>query len=211
MPLAVKRAVATPLEFVVAVMVAVLLLKVPLAPVPGAANVTLTPETGLFDASFTVTASEFANAVPTGAVCGVVPALAVIELGAPAALVRLKFCVVRPAEAADTLYGPPAMLLAVNGAEATPLEFVDTVMVAVLLLNLPLAPEPGAVNVTLTPDTGLLDASSTVTASAFPNAVPTVAVCGVVPALAVIELAAPAVLLRLKFSVVRPAEAADTV
>jgi len=103
------------------------------------------------------------------------------------------------------------MLLAVNGAEATPLEFVVTVIVAVLLLNLPLAPEPGAVNVTLTPETGLLEASSTVTASAVANAVLTVAVCGVVPALAVIELAAPAVLVKLKFCVVRPAEVADTV
>jgi hypothetical protein len=42
----------------------------------------------------------------------------------------------------------------VNGAEATPLEFVATMMVAVLLLKVPLAPEPGAVKVTLTPETG---------------------------------------------------------
>lgn len=97
------------------------------------------------------------------------------------------------------------MLLAVNGAEAIPLAFVETVIVAVLLLNFPLAPEPGAVKVTLTPETGLLDASSTVTASAFPNAVRTVVVCGVVPTFGIIELAAPAVFVRLKFTVVKPA------
>jgi hypothetical protein len=98
----------------------------------------------------------------------------------------------------------------VNGAEATPLEFVTTVIVPVLLLNAPLAPVPGAVNVTLTPETGLFEASFTVTASALANAVPTVADCGVVPALAVIVLAAPEVLVRLKFSVVNPDAAADT-
>ena len=91
-----------------------------------------------------------------------------------------------------------------------PLEFVETVIVVVLLLNFPLAPDPGAVNVTLTPETGLLDASSTVTASALVNAVPTVVVCGVVPTFAVMELAAPAVLVRLKLAAVRPADVADT-
>jgi hypothetical protein len=103
------------------------------------------------------------------------------------------------------------MLLAVNGAEAMPLAFVDTVMVAVLLLNLPLAPEPGAVNVTLAPETGLPYISSTVTASALVNAVLTVAVCGVVPELAVIELAAPAVLVSVKLTGVTPLALAVTV
>jgi hypothetical protein len=82
------------------------------------------------------------------------------------------------------------MLFAVNGALATPLEFVATVIVLVLLLKVPPAPEAGPVKVTLTPETGLLDASSTVTASAFANTVPTVADCGVVPVLTVIVLGA---------------------
>ncbi len=49
-------------------------------------------------------------------------------------------------------------------------------------MNVPLGTvEPvGAVNIASTPDTGLFDASSRVTLSAVPNAVPTVADCGVV-------------------------------
>jgi hypothetical protein len=76
---------------------------VPPAPEAGPVNVTLTPETGLLDESFTVTARALANAVRTVAVCGVVPALAVMEAAAPAALVRLKFTVVRPEDAAVTV------------------------------------------------------------------------------------------------------------
>jgi hypothetical protein len=103
--------------------------------------------------------------------CGVVPAFAVMEAAAPALLVSEKFTVVKPVAAAVTVYGPPAVPFAVNGAEATPEAFVATVMVAVLLLNLPEAPEPGAVNVTFTPATGLLPASVTVTARALAKAV----------------------------------------
>ena len=80
--------------------------------------------------------------------------------------------------------------MAVNGADATPEAFVATVMVAVPLLKVPDAPEPGAVNITLTPDTGLLPASLTVTARALAKAVLTDADCGVVPVFAVIEEAA---------------------
>jgi len=109
------------------------------------------------------------------------------------------------------VYGPPAVAFAVNDADATPEAFVATMMVAVLLLNTPEAPEPGAVNVTFIPGTGLLPASFTVTASALAKAVLMVADCGVVPAFAVIEPAAPAVFVSMKFTVVRPAEAAETV
>ena len=66
-------------------------------------------------------------------------------------------------------------MLAVNGADATPEAFVATVMAAVPLLKAPDAADPGAVNVTLTPDTGLLPASLTVTARAFAKAMLTVA------------------------------------
>jgi len=99
----------------------------------------------------------------------------------------------------------------VNGTEATPEAFVATVIVAVLLLNLPDAPDPGAVNVTFTPETGLLLASVTVTANALAKAVLTAADCGVDPAFVVITTAAPAVLVREKFTVVRPVAAAVTV
>jgi hypothetical protein len=207
-PFAVNGALATPLAFVATVIVVVLLLNAPLAPEPGALNVTFTPETGLFEASFTVTASGLVNAVLTAVLCGVVPALAVMTLAAPAELVRLKFTVVRLAAAAVTVYGPPEVPFAVNGALAIPLAFVATVMVVVPLLNAPLAPEPGALKVTFTPEIGLFEASLTVTASGLPNAVFTATLCGVVPALAVMELAAPALFVKLKFTVVRPADAA---
>jgi hypothetical protein len=100
----------------------------------------------------------------------------------------------------------------VNGADATPEAFVATLMVAVLLLNLPEAPDPGAVNVTFTPETGLLPASFTVTARALAKAVLIVADCGVVPAFAVIEAAAPAVLVSEKLAgVATPGTVAPTV
>src|SRR5260221_9348456 len=75
-----------------------------------------------------------------------------------------------------------------------PEALVATVIVAVLLLNTPDAPAPGAVNVTLMPGTGLLPASFTVTANGLAKAVLIDADCGVVPAFAVIAVAAPAVL-----------------
>jgi len=99
-----------------------------------------------------------------------------------------------------TVYGPPAVAFAVNGADATPNPFVATVIVAVLLLKTPDAPDPGAVNVTFTPETGLLPASFTVTASALAKAVLIVADCGVVPEFAVIVVAAPAVFVNEKFA-----------
>lgn len=74
-------AVATPEAFVVAVVTPPA--KVPLAPPPGAANVTVTPLTGLFSESFTVACSCSANAVLTVALCGV-PEEAVMLAGVPA-------------------------------------------------------------------------------------------------------------------------------
>jgi hypothetical protein len=99
----------------------------------------------------------------------------------------------------------------VNAADATPDPFVATVIVAVPLVKVPDAPLPGAVNVTLTPATGLPPPSFTVTASAFANAVPAAVDCGVVPAFAVIDVAVPAVFVSEKFTVVSPVEAAVTV
>jgi hypothetical protein len=101
--------------------------------------------------------------------------------------------------------------LAVNGAEATPDALVATTIVAVLLLNVPDAPVAGAVNVTFTPATGLLLASSTVTPSAVPKAVLIIALCGVVPAFAVIVEGVLAVLVSKMFTVVRPGDDAVTV
>ena len=83
-------AVATPDAFVVAVAVLAPPVNVPLAPVLGAANVTITPLTGLPPASFAVACSAVAKAALITALCGV-PAVAVIELGAPAVFVKEKF------------------------------------------------------------------------------------------------------------------------
>ena len=97
-----------------------------------------------------------------------------------------------------------------NKADTTPEALVATVMVEVLLLNFPDAPVSGAVNVTLTPDTGLWAASVTTTARALVKAELIVADCGV-PAISAIEDAAPAMLVREKLTVVRPVAAAATV
>src|ERR1700686_1448556 len=98
------------------------------------------------------------------------------------------------------------MLLAVNIAEvATPLAFVIAVFTPPA--NVPLAPVcAGAVNVTVTPETGLLLASFTVAWSAVVNAVLIVAVCGV-PAVAVILAGGKALLVRLKLAEVPTPEA----
>src|ERR1700680_2746650 len=81
-------AVATPLAFVTAVFTPPA--NVPLAPVcAGAVNVTVTPESGLLLASFTVTCSAVANAVLIVALCGV-PPVAVTLAGVPEMLVGEK-------------------------------------------------------------------------------------------------------------------------
>jgi hypothetical protein len=81
-------AVAMPEAFVVPVLTPPA--KLPLAPLPGAANVTVTPFTGLPPASFTVACNCTANAAPTVALCGV-PAVAVMLAAAPARFVNEKF------------------------------------------------------------------------------------------------------------------------
>jgi hypothetical protein len=80
----------------------------------------------------------------------------------------------------------PAVLFALNGAEAMPDPLVATAIDAVKLENAPEAPEPGAENVTLMPANALPELFNTVTDGAIGNAVLTAALCGVVPALAVI-------------------------
>jgi hypothetical protein len=79
--------VATPELFVTAVFTPPA--NVPLAPLPGAANVTVTPPTGLPPESRTVATKGAANAVLIGALCGV-PLVAVIEAEVPAVLVSAK-------------------------------------------------------------------------------------------------------------------------
>lgn len=64
---------------------------VALAPLPGAVKVTVTPLTGLLDASFTMACKPAAKAVLTAAVCGV-PALAAMLAGGGLVSVSVKFC-----------------------------------------------------------------------------------------------------------------------
>ena len=74
----------------------------PLAPLEGAVKVTVTPLTGLPDASMTVAWRGVANTVLTVVVCGV-PPVAAIEAAAPGALVSEKVAgVVTPATDAVT-------------------------------------------------------------------------------------------------------------
>src|SRR2546429_80005 len=197
---AVNGADATPNAFVATVIVAVLLLNTPDAPDPGAVNVTFTPETGLLPASFTVTASAFAKAVLIVADCGVVPAFAVIVVAAPTVFVSEKFTGVNPIAAAVTVYGPPAVVFAVNGADATPNAFVATVIVVVLFFFSTKRPPPRSTLFPYTPLSGSLPASFTVTASAFAKAVLIAADCGVVPAFAVIVEGAPVVFVSEKLA-----------
>ncbi len=88
-------AVATPEAFVVAV--ATPPANVPLAPLPGAAKVTVAPLTGLLKESFTVACSWVPKAVLTAALCGV-PAVAVMLAAAPAKLVNEKLAGVETPE-----------------------------------------------------------------------------------------------------------------
>jgi hypothetical protein len=75
---------------------------VPLAPLFGAANVTVAPLTGLLKESFTVACSCVPKAVLTGALCGV-PAVAVILAAGPARFVKEKLAEVpRPETEAVT-------------------------------------------------------------------------------------------------------------
>jgi len=78
--------VAVPVASVVAVAVALPPVKVPLAPLPGAVNVTTTPERGLLPLSFT-TAFKAAKAVLITTLCGV-PDAGVTLAGAPARFVK---------------------------------------------------------------------------------------------------------------------------
>jgi hypothetical protein len=78
--------VATPDALVVAVAVFPPPAKVPLAPKPGAANVTLTPLTGFPPASFTVATNGAAKAVLICALCGV-PLVAAMDAGGADVLV----------------------------------------------------------------------------------------------------------------------------
>ncbi len=78
------------------------MLKVPDAPVAGALKTTFVPDTGLPNASFTVTASRLAKAVFMLADCKAVPAFGAMDAADPARFVSEKDALRFP-EAAVTL------------------------------------------------------------------------------------------------------------
>jgi hypothetical protein len=90
------------------------------------------------------------------------------------------------------------MVFAVNVGEALPFASVVTVAVFVPPENVPLAPVPGAVNVTVTPLVGD-PFVFTVATSGFANAVLTVALCPD-PLVAVIVTTGTAAFVRLKLA-----------
>jgi hypothetical protein len=108
--------------------------------------------------------------------------------------------VARPATDAVTVYGPPDVALAVKAGEvATPEALVCTVAVMLggVTANVPLAPDAGAVNVTLAPEIRLPLASFTVATNGRLKAAPTSALWPP-PEVAVIVPGAPATLVRAK-------------
>ena len=147
--------------------------------VAGAVKVTVTPLTGFWPLSKTVTTRGDANAVLMGALCGV-PLVAVTEAGAPVVLVRLKFAArITPGTEAVTT-NEPAVPFAVNAGDVA-IPFTSVVAVAVLdevLENVPPGPVDGAVNVTTTPLVGA-PFVVTVATRAAPNAALIAWLCGV--------------------------------
>ncbi len=90
-----------------------------------------------------------------------------VIVGAEPVLVSEKLTEVAPFALAETVYGPPMVVLAVAVEDATPL-----LIVAGLAAGVQLAPLPGGVNVTCPPLTGSLLAEVTVTLKAVPKAEP---------------------------------------
>jgi hypothetical protein len=206
MELAVNVAdVATPLALVVAVFKPPA--NVPLAPLAGGVKVTTTPFTGLLPASVTVAVNGAANAALMVALCPEPLVMATFP-GGTAVLVREKVADVAPVALVTTLYGPPAVPLAVRTAEvATPLAFVVAVFTPPA--KVPLAPDAGGVNVTTTPLTGLFPESVTVATNGKANAELMAVLCPE-PLVTVTLAAAPVLLVREKFAEVAPVALATT-
>src|SRR5947207_3268804 len=182
----------------------------PLAPLPGAVNVTVTPATGLPPASFTVATSGAANAVLIVALCGV-PLVAVMLAAAPAVFVSEKSAgVATPATLARSEERRVGTECSVQFADvASPMTLVVAVFTPAA--NLPRAPLHAALLVTCTPAIGSPPPSFTVATSGAANAVLIVALCGV-PLVAVMLAAAAAVFVSEKSAgVATPATLAVTV
>ena len=167
--------VATPLALVVAVLTPPA--NVPVAPDVGALKVTTTPLTGFEWLSTTVATSGFGNAALTCTLWPE-PLVAVMADGAPAVeasdvLVSMKLAAeVAPGAVAVTVYAPMVVPAEKAADVATPLALVIAVVVP--FANAPLAPEDGAVKVTVTPAVGVPFVVTVATRGAV-NAAPTAA------------------------------------
>lgn len=174
--------------------------KVPLGPLEGAMNVTVTPLTGWLLASVTVAVSAVPNVVVTGALWGVPPVAAIAPRGA-GVLVSEKFAVVEtPATEAITMKLPVEPFAVRTGEVAFPDASVAAVAVFVPPVKAPLAPLPGAVNVTVTPLTGFPPASFTAATSRAPKAVLICAFC-CVPLATVMDAGEPGMFFSAKAAV----------
>lgn len=141
---------------------------VALAPEAGAVNVTVTPDTGLPPASFTTATSGLPKGVLTFALCPL-PLTTVMLAADPAVLVKENEAgVAMFAAVALTAYVPAEPFAVGSGEVAWP---SGPVVTTVGPVNVALAPEPGAANVTLTPDTGFPPESFTTATSGAANAV----------------------------------------
>src|SRR5262249_11323540 len=150
---------------------------VPLAPLSGATNWTVTPPTGLSNLSVTRAARGLAKVVVTGVLCGV-PAVSTTFAGARARLVRLKSADPLASVAVTVTVKEPAVVCGVREGVAPPSGPVETVSgFGPLPPNVPPAPLPGAVKMTGSPGgAGPPSAFLTRTLSGWPKSAPTVVV-----------------------------------
>ena len=209
--LAVKtEEVATPDALVTAVALVRPLEKMPLAPEPGGAlKVTVTPKTGFPPESRTAATSGLAKLVLIVALW-LAPLVAVMLAGAPEVFVSEKVAgATTPPTDAATLYNPAMLLAMTVGDVATPEPLVLTFAV-VEPANVPLAPEDGAVKVTVTPETGFPPESSTVAANGLAKFVFTFAFWPPPPVAAILA-AGPGIFVSEKLAgVATPATVAAT-
>jgi len=176
---------------VIAAVTFVLLTKVVVLALP--LKLTVAPFTKELALPFTVSVNAASPAVALGGESEA-------RIGCTLSFVRAKLAgVATPVTFAVTVYVPPVPL-AVNAADAaTPLALVVAVLIPPA--NVPLAPAPGAANVTIAPLTGLFPVSNTVATNGAANTVLMVAVCGV-PEVGAMLAGGPGLFVREKFAAV---------
>jgi hypothetical protein len=166
-------------------------------------KVTSTPGTGFAKLSRTVALSLCGKGNINSVLCGVPPVAAML-VAAPDVLPSAKLAgAATPATLALTVKAPVVPLAIRVGAIAIPAALVVAVAV-VKPPKAPLAPELGAVNVTVTPEAGFPKPSWTVACNAVPNAVPTTVVCGVPPVATMLAGAAAMIVNEMLTAEARP-------